>query len=120
MRRRRFRGFGCLGCLPFGGIVVAFLPLILIAAVIYFLVNRQRTNPPPQQPPPQPPHLPPATPPAPTPPGQGEIFCSRCGRPAPPGSAILRGLRRSTQLIFGERNWCQSPFCGTNERDQGD
>jgi hypothetical protein len=42
MRLRRMRGFGCLGCLPFGGLFGLLLPVLIIGAFIYFLVNRQR------------------------------------------------------------------------------
>jgi hypothetical protein len=40
--RPRIRGLGCLGCLPFGGLIFMLLPLILIGALVYFLVNRQK------------------------------------------------------------------------------
>lgn len=85
MGRRRVRGLGCLGCLPFGGLLVMLLPLIAIGAVIYFLVNRKAPQPPPQ--PYFPPSIPPGQPPYPNPapptePGavpSGQGFCSRCG-----------------------------------------
>jgi len=71
VRFGRMRGFGCLGCLPFGGLFGLFLPLILIAAVIYFLVNRQKTGPEPT-----------ALPPPESPGG----FCPHCGKPIAPGA----------------------------------
>jgi hypothetical protein len=35
---------GALVCLPFGGLFTLLLPLILIGAVVYFLVNRQQSG----------------------------------------------------------------------------
>ena len=77
MRLRRLRGFGCLGCLPFGGLFGMLLPLILVGAVIYFLVNRQRVNPA------QPPYSPP--------PGPAGGFCPNCGQAIPAGSRFCAG-----------------------------
>ena len=71
MRTRRMRGLGCLGCLPVGGLITLLLPIILIGALIYYLVNRQKTNPSPG----------PYTPPSP-----GGGFCSRCGKPVAAGT----------------------------------
>ena len=81
MRRfRRTRGLGCLGCLPFGGLIVTLIPLILIGAVVYWLVNRQKTSAPLNTAPPAAP--PPAAPP---PEAPGGCFCFHCGRPMNPG-----------------------------------
>ena len=81
MRRfRRSRGLGCLGCLPLGGLIVTLIPLILIGAVIYWLVNRQKTSAPQSTAPPA------APPPAAPPPGAtGSCFCFHCGKPMNPG-----------------------------------
>jgi len=83
LRIRRMRGLGCLGCLPLGGL----LPLIIIAAIIYWLVNRRAPSGPaqyPQQPPqPTPPLQPPAAP--------GGGFCSHCGKSITPGEKFCRG-----------------------------
>lgn len=74
MRLRRSR-IGCFGCLPFGGLLFAMLPLIAIGAVIWFLVNRQR---------PAPPQVPAAAagfcPHCGQPAAAGERFCTQCGR----------------------------------------
>ena len=80
-RLRRSRGLGRLGCLPFGGLIVTLIPLILIGAVIYWLVSRQKTSASPNTAPPA------ATPPAaPPPPGApGGCFCFHCGKPMNPG-----------------------------------
>jgi hypothetical protein len=80
MGLRRLRGFGCIGCLPFGGLFGLFLPLILIGALIYFLVNRQKANP-----------APPGHPPSPNPSG---VFCPHCGKPIASGSHICAGCGR--------------------------
>jgi zinc-ribbon domain len=80
MRLRRLRGFGCLGCLPFGGLIGLLLPLIVIGAVIYFLMNRQKANP-----------APPGYPP-PTNPSGG--FCPHCGKPTVAGSRFCLGCGR--------------------------
>ena len=78
MRRLgRSRGFGCLGCLPLGGLIVTLIPLILIGAVIYWLVSRQKTAAPP-------PAAPLAGPP-------GSYFCSRCGNPMNAGEKFCAG-----------------------------
>ncbi len=71
------RGFGCLGCLPFGGLIGALLPLLVIGAVIYFLVNRQKTT-----------AVQPGTPAPPTPSGG---FCPHCGQPLNPSSRFCAG-----------------------------
>jgi hypothetical protein len=83
MRRLgRSRGFGCLGCLPFGGLMVTLIPLILIGAVVYWLVNRQKTCAPPNT----------APPPAPPPPGApGSYFCAHCGKPMNLGEKFCAG-----------------------------
>jgi hypothetical protein len=80
MRRfRRTRGLGCLGCLPFGGLIVTLIPLILIGAVVYWLVNRQKASATPNT-------APPAVPPPAAPPGApGGCFCFHCGKPMNPG-----------------------------------
>lgn len=77
MGLRRLRGFGCLGCLPFGGLFGLFLPLILIGALVYFLMNRQKADPPP-----------PNQLPSPNPP---EGFCAHCGKPISSGSHFCAG-----------------------------
>ena len=74
MRPRRLRGLGCLGCLPFGGLLLVVIPLVAIGAVIYFLVNRQNAATPAQ--------YTPTTPPA------GGGFCPQCGKPMSPGTAF--------------------------------
>ena len=76
MRMRRMRGLGCLGCLPFGGLITLLLPVILIGALIYYLVNRQKPNP---------------APGAYTPPVPGGGFCSSCGKPIVAGSRFCAG-----------------------------
>jgi hypothetical protein len=82
MRRfRRSRGLGCLGCLPLGGLIVTLIPLILIGAVIYWLVSRQKTSASSNTAPFA--ATPPAAPPPPGAPGGG--FCSHCGKPMNPG-----------------------------------
>ena len=68
MRRRRPRGIGCLGCLPFGGLLFTLIPLIAIGVLVYWLVNRQKPSAPQVAPPP------PGTP-------AGGVFCSGCGKP---------------------------------------
>jgi hypothetical protein len=94
------RGLGCLGCFPFGGILFMMLPLIAIAALIYFLVNRQQRSGPPNQPyPPQPYPPQPNYPPQPQPPVQppqaniagGGGFCPRCGVAVAPGARFCPG-----------------------------
>ena len=68
-RRRRVPGCGCFGCLPLAGL----LPLIVIGAIIYFLVNRK------QGPPPPPPYVPPSVPPPNPPVTGGSGYCNQCG-----------------------------------------
>ena len=79
MGLRRLRGFGCLGCLPFGGLFALFLPLILIGALIYFLVNRPKGN-----------TAPPTTPP----PSPSGGFCPHCGKPVASGSRFCAACGR--------------------------
>ncbi len=76
MRLRRMRGFGCLGCLPFGGLITLLLPFLVIGAIIYFLVNRQKPNPSPGN----------YTPPVP-----GGGFCPGCGKPIATGTRFCAG-----------------------------
>jgi hypothetical protein len=80
MGLRRLRGVGCLGCLPFGGLLGLFFPLILIGALIYFLVNRQKAVPgPPDNAPPQ---------------GSAAGFCPQCGKPVPAGARFCAACGR--------------------------
>lgn len=85
MRPRRMRGLGCLGCLPFGGLLIGLLPLIVIGGIIYFIVNRPKTGPQPPPPYTPPPAHPPATPTA------GGGFCSQCGAATSPGTRFCPG-----------------------------
>jgi len=78
MRYGRWRGLGCLGCLPFGGLIGLFLPVIVIAAVIYFLMNRQKGNAPVAGPPPDAPGG----------------FCPDCGKPVASGARFCAGCGR--------------------------
>jgi hypothetical protein len=66
--RPRLRGCGCLGCLPLGGMMIFGLPVLLVVALVYFLVNRR--------------------PPAPVQPG---AFCPQCGKPLDPGARFCTG-----------------------------
>jgi len=79
MHLRTWRGVGCLGCLPFGGLAGLFLPLILIAALVYFLVNRGKVNPTPSR------DMPP------NPPGG---FCPHCGKPVGTGARFCAACGR--------------------------
>jgi hypothetical protein len=63
--------------LPFGGLLGLFFPLILIVALIYFLVNRQKVAP-----------GPPGLPPSPNPAG---AFCRHCGKPIASGAHFCDG-----------------------------
>ena len=67
---------GCL--LPFTGLLGVSLPLILIAALIYYLVSRRPGNP--------------AGPVPPTNPGAG--FCTHCGHPVTAGVRFCAGCGR--------------------------
>jgi hypothetical protein len=80
MRVRRLRGLGCLGCLPFGGLTILLLPLILIGALIYFLVNRQKTSPASS-------NYPPSTVPM-------DGFCTYCGKPFVSGTRFCASCGR--------------------------
>jgi hypothetical protein len=66
--------------LPFGGLFGLFLPLILIAALIYFLMNRQKADPSP------PDRL--------TSPNPSGGFCPHCGTPIAGGSRFCAGCGR--------------------------
>ncbi len=71
MRVRRpwgVHGAGCLGCLPFGGLLTGLFPLIAVGALIYWLVTRRRT-----------------TADSGAPQRAATFFCSHCGKPISPG-----------------------------------
>ena len=96
LRRSGFRGVGCLGCLPLGGLIMLLMPLILIGALIYWLVNRQRMGQgqqgyPPQYPPQQyPPQQAPYQAP-PQMPRAGGGYCPQCGHEVKPGEKFCAG-----------------------------
>ena len=79
MHLRRLHGFGCLGCLPFGGLFSLFLPLIVIGALIYYLVGRQKAAP---------------APPGYQPPNPSGGFCPHCGKAIVAGSRFCAGCGR--------------------------
>jgi hypothetical protein len=67
-------------------LIVTLIPLILIGAVIYWLVSRQKTSAPPRT-------APPAAPPlaAPPPGAPGNYVCSHCGKPMNLGEKFCAG-----------------------------
>lgn len=77
MRLRRWRGFGCLGCLPFTGLFGLFLPLLLLGALVYFLMNRQKFSGPGRG--------------SPQNPAAAGGFCSHCGQPLAVGTRFCAG-----------------------------
>jgi hypothetical protein len=85
-RRPRFRtrGLGCLGCLPFSGLLIALTPVILIGALIYFLVKRRQ--------PAGGGEYPAAPPPAPS----RSLFCTSCGSTMEPGARFCPNCGRQT------------------------
>ena len=80
MHLRRLRGFGCLGCLPFGGLFGLLLPLILIGALVYFVMNRPKAS-----------SVTPVYSPSPDP---STGFCPNCGKPIPAGGRFCVGCGR--------------------------
>jgi hypothetical protein len=66
--------------LPFGGLLGLLLPVILIGALIYFLINRQKAAP-----------APPGNPP---PPGPRGGFCPHCGKAIDAGARFCAGCGR--------------------------